>query len=196
MKSDTQWIQESLSGDPEAFGALVQKYQNRLYQTLLPIAGSPENALDLVQEALVRSYTQLHSFRQESSFFTWLYRIAIRLAYDFLEKNRRRGPTYHFQEPRNDGQRSELGIPEPIQRGEDPSETILRDDTVKAVRGAMDRLPPELRVVLVMREMDGQCYETIAEILELPLGTVRSRLHRARLQLKDELERVLMNDDE
>ena len=188
MKSDTEWIRETLDGDPSAFGELVRKYQDRLFRTLLPIVGGTDDSLDLVQEVFVRAYTRLSQFRLESSFFTWLYRIAVRLASDFHRSPGRRERSYETNDlPADPGFNSHV---------EEPFVAMLRDEQCAAVRQAIDRLPHEQRIVIVMREMDGHCYETIAEILDLPVGTVRSRLHRARLRLCDELRCVFHHDDE
>ena len=185
MKSDSQWIQETLAGDSAAFGELIRKYENRLYQTMLQITGDSSNALDVVQEAFTRAYLKLSSFRAESSFYTWLYRIAVRVALDMRRRNPER------LEPMGSDEEWELVAP-----ASDPQTPLLQKERDEIVQRAITRLPTEQRVVLVMREMEGLCYETIAEMLDLPVGTVRSRLHRARLQLRELLIPILEFDDE
>ncbi|MDD3468782.1 MAG: sigma-70 family RNA polymerase sigma factor [Thermoguttaceae bacterium] len=185
MKSDSQWIQETLAGNSAAFGELIRKYEGRLYQTALHITGDSSNALDAVQEAFICAYLKLSAFRAESSFYTWLYRIAVRAALDL-----RRRRTEQL-EPMGSDEEWELIAPT-----SNPQMPLLQKERDELVQRAISRLPTEQRVVLVMREMDGLCYETIAEMLELPVGTVRSRLHRARLQLRELLIPILELEDE
>jgi len=181
--SDASLIRRALEGDSSAFGELVEKYQNRLFNTLLPLTTSREEAEDLTQDAFVQAFTKLHTFQQQSAFYTWLYRIAFNLALG--RKRRRRRNEISVEQARE-----VTGI-EPIDGGDAPAERMERTERVNQVRGALDALSEEHRSILVLREMEGCCYETIAEILDLPVGTVRSRLHRARLQLRDQLQEVL-----
>ncbi len=186
MNDDAQLIDETLAGHPAAFGQLVEKYQNRLYNTVVHVAGNAEDARDVVQDTFVQAFVKLDTFRRSSAFYTWLYRIAFNVA---ATHRRRKRPTLSVEHAR------EAGGLEPIDHEEGPAETAERNERRRQVWQAIDRLGDEHRTVLVLREIDGCCYETIAEILELPVGTVRSRLHRARLQLREELKEVLMIDE-
>ena len=186
MNDDTQLIDETLAGQSAAFGCLVRKYQDRLYNTVAHVVGNAEDARDIVQDAFVKAFVKLDTFQRSSAFYTWLYRIAFNLA---ATHRRRRRPIVSVEHVR------EISGSEPMETGEGPSEKMQRKERCRQVRHAMDQLTEEHRVVLVLREIDGCCYETIAEILELPVGTVRSRLHRARLQLRDQLEEVLLVDE-
>ena len=183
MRDDAQLIDEALRGDAESFGELVRKYQDRLFNTVLHVAGRREEAEDVVQEAFVQAFLKLDSFHRESAFYTWLYRIAFNIA--ISRRRRRKGETSIDQ------QRETAGV-EPLDDAEAPEERILREERAEQLSGALKRLSDEHRAILVLREMEGCCYETIAEILDLPVGTVRSRLHRARLQLRDELKGVVL----
>ncbi len=183
MSDDTQLIDQALKGQTEAFGQLVLKYQDRLFNTVFHVVGHAEDARDVVQEALVQAFLKLESFRHDSAFYTWLYRIAFNVA---ITHRRRRRPmtsmgreTNHIDPPTDDLT---------------PAEALERKERCRQVRQAIARLEEEHRAVLVLREIDGCCYETIAEILDLPIGTVRSRLHRARLQLKGDLKEVLAKE--
>jgi len=186
VSDDAQLIHETLAGQSAAFGELVRKYQDRLYHTLVHMVGSPEDALDIAQEAFVQAYLKLETFKRESAFYTWLYRIAFNMA---ASHRRRRKPTLSVEQTR------ESSGAEPIDPELGPQERAQRDERCRQVQQAIAGLNEEHRAVLVLREIDGCCYETIAEILDVPLGTVRSRLHRARLQLRDELKGVLLMDE-
>ena len=181
MNDDAQWIEQTLQGQSAAFGHLVQKYQDRLYNTLVHVVGNAEDAKDAVQEAFVQAFLKLDTFQGASAFYTWLYRIAFNVA---ATHRRRRHAMRSAEEGRSkDGQGATLG--------EGPSQRMEREECRRQVRQAIAELDEEFRTVVVLREIDGCCYETIAEILDLPIGTVRSRLHRARLQLRDRLKEVI-----
>ncbi len=182
MSDDAQLIDETLAGDRAAFGQLVRKYQGRLFNTLLHVVGSREEAEDVSQEAFVQAFVKLDTFGGRSAFYTWLYRIAFNLS---VSRRRRKRAEVSIDEHR------ERTGNEPQDTGQGPTDQLLRDEQVEQVRTAIETLGSEYRAILVLREMEGCCYETIAEILELPLGTVRSRLHRARLQLRDQLQDIL-----
>ncbi len=186
VSDDDQLIDQALRGQSEAFGQLVLKYQDRLFNTVFHVVGHAEDARDIVQEALVQAFLKLDSFRRESAFYTWLYRIALNLA---ASHQRRRRPAASL-----DGLR-ETGNMEPADDEDDPAESLERQERCRQVRRAIAQLADEYRSVLVLREIDGCRYETIAEVLDLPLNTVRSRLHRARLQLKEVLKEVLATRD-
>jgi RNA polymerase sigma-70 factor (ECF subfamily) len=183
LVNDASLIALAVEGSTVAFGQLVEKYQNRLFNTLLPMAASREEAEDLTQDAFVQAFTKLHTFQQQSAFYTWLYRIAFNLTLG--RKRRRRRVEISVEQVR------EITGLEPVDAGDAPGERLERNERVAQVREALEAISEEHRAILVLREMEGCCYETIAEILELPVGTVRSRLHRARIQLRDQLEAVL-----
>jgi RNA polymerase sigma-70 factor (ECF subfamily) len=178
---DGQMIRDACQGDAAAFGALVRKYQARLCTSLTHICGSLDDAEDVAQEAFVQAYVKLRTFAGGSAFYTWLYRIAVNAA--ISRKRRRREQTSV------ESKREELGL-EPIDDGEQADERLLREERAVQVQHAMSLLSDEHRTILVLREIDDCDYDEIAQILELPVGTVRSRLHRARLQLKEQLDRV------
>jgi RNA polymerase sigma-70 factor (ECF subfamily) len=182
LKTDAQLIDATLAGDSAAYGQLVTRYQDRLYNTLLHVVGSPDDALDLVQEAFVQAFLKLESFRGNAAFYTWLYRIALNQAISFKRRSRPMASVEHNRETRGD---------EPADPSGEPDERLLQHERVEQVHAALATLSEEHRAVLVLREIDGCCYETIAEMLDMPVGTVRSRLHRARMQLREQLKQVL-----
>ena len=173
-------------GKSAAFGQLVLKYQDRLYNTIVHVTQSREDARDVVQDAFVHAFVKLDTLKQPSAFYTWLYRIAFNVA---ISHHRRKRPMLSVEQAR------EATGTEPMDRGEGPPEECDRRQQCRQVREAIARLGEEFRSVLVLREIDGCCYETIATILDIPIGTVRSRLHRARLQLRDQLKEVLTGDE-
>jgi RNA polymerase sigma-70 factor (ECF subfamily) len=185
VKLDAQLIEEALAGDAESFGLLVRKYQDRLFNTVLHVAGCREEAEDVVQEAFVQAFLKLATFQQNSAFYTWLYRVAFNIA---ISRRRRRRAESSIEQ-----HREAAGI-EPLDDGESPDDRLLRDERAALVGTALKQLSEEHRSILVLREMEGCCYETISEILDLPVGTVRSRLHRARLQLREQLKGVMAEE--
>ena len=186
MRDDAQLIDDTLAGHSGAFGQLVTKYQDRLYNAVVHVTGSAEDARDVVQDAFVQAFVKLSTFRGRSAFYTWLYRIARNLAVSHKRKKRR--PTTSIELHR------EITGDEPVDEGEAPSAGLEQQDRVAQVQVALAALSEEHRTVLVLREMEEFSYESIAEILELPVGTVRSRLHRARMQLRDELRKVMQEE--
>jgi RNA polymerase sigma-70 factor, ECF subfamily len=182
VSDDAQLIAETLKGQSTAFGMLVQKYQDRLFNTVVHLSGNVEDARDVVQEAFVQAFIKLDSFRGHSAFYTWLYRIAFNISAGHRRKYRPVGSI--------DRNREQLGL-DPVDNINGPVEQLEQQERCRQVRHALKKLSDEHRKVLVLREIEGCDYETIAEILDMPLGTVRSRLHRARLQLKEELKEVI-----
>lgn len=186
MNDDAQLIEQTLQGRSTAFGQLVQKYQDRLYNTMVHVVGGSEDALDVVQEAFVQAFVKLQSFQQSSAFYTWLYRIAFNVAASHRRRRKMAVSVEHCRDVAGE---------EPVDQGMGPSERMEIEERCQQIQDAIATLSEEHRSVLVLREIDGCCYETIAEVLELPIGTVRSRLHRARLQLRDQLKEVLAIDE-
>lgn len=182
MVNDAQVIDEVRKGDQAAYGQLVTKYQNRLFAALVRITGCAEEAEDVAQEAFVQALLKLDTFQQSAAFYTWLYRIAFNLS---ATRARRKRPRASLDVLR------EAGGPEPVDRDGAPEKPLLAEERVNLVHAALDQLAEDYRQVVVLRELEGCDYEQIAEILEIPLGTVRSRLFRAREQLRELLAPVL-----
>lgn len=178
-QTDAALVEAARGGDRDAFGDLVSRYQDRLFNTMVRIAGDRDDAADAVQDAFVQAYVKLDAFRGESQFFTWLYRIAMNVA---LTRRRRRRPAQSLDAAK------EAAGDEPIDDAQSPDDRLQADERAEQVHSALAELGDQHRKILVLREMEGCSYEAIAEILELPVGTVRSRLFRARLQLRDRLK--------
>jgi len=180
--ADSQLIGRTLSGEPAAFGELVLRYQDRLYGSLARVLGSAEDARDAAQEAFVQAFVKLETFRGSSAFYTWLYRIAHNTA---MSHARRKRPTRSL-----DMERADRGS-EPIDGQPAPDARLEMSERAVQVQRVLAELSIEYREVIVLREIDGCSYEEIAEILNVPVGTVRSRLFRARLELRDRLAPIL-----
>jgi RNA polymerase sigma-70 factor (ECF subfamily) len=173
-------IAASRRGDPEAYGGLVRRYQERLYHALFRFLQNAEDAADVVQEAFLSAYLALVDFKGGAKFYTWLYRIAMNHAIDL---RRRQGAA------RRSGAR-EVEMESPPDPGLGPDRLAMQRDTASLLHRALGRLSQEHRLVLVLKDIEGMSYEEMAEVLEVPIGTVRSRLHRARLELKEVLEQM------
>lgn len=180
---DHQLIAACLDGDSAAFGELVRRYQDRLYATVYRLVENAEDAQDVAQEAFINAYTSLDSFKGDSLFFTWLYRIAVNTA--ISHRRKRRIPV------RVDLGRSDADmLLEPADPSDlaKPGHALEQAEQEQAVHRALARLSPEHRAVLVLKDLEGQKYEDMAELLGVPIGTIRSRIHRARLELRELLE--------
>lgn len=178
-------VQAALVGDKDSFGMLVERYQDRLFNTLVRILGSRDDARDIVQDAFVQAFVKLETFRGASRFYTWLYRIAMNMA---LSHRRRRRSVVSVEDVKD-----RVGD-EPVDHSPSPDGRMISRERIQLVQSALAKLADQHRQILVLREMEGCSYETIAEILELPIGTVRSRLFRARIVLKDELKNLLPDE--
>ena len=176
---DNRLITDCREGNTAAFGELVSRYQDRLFNTVVRLVDNAEDARDVVQEAFLHAYQSLHSFKGDSLFFTWLYRIAVNTAISMKRKQR------HVLRIAPTGEGS--GAIDPLDPSESnrPGHAIEMAEEERQVHDALAKLSPEHRAVLVMKDMDGMKYEDMAEILGVPVGTIRSRLHRARLEMRD-----------
>ena len=176
-------IERTLSGDSAAFGLLIGPYQDRLFAATTYLVGNEEDARDVVQEACLKAFVKLRSFRGTSAFYTWLYRIAMNTA---LSWKRKRRETVSV-----DAVREDSGS-EPESADPTPSDSVEIRERQETVRRAISQLDEDARTIVVLREIDGMDYRAIAETLEIEIGTVRSRLFRARMRLrellKDQLE--------
>jgi RNA polymerase sigma-70 factor (ECF subfamily) len=179
---DQRLIAASLRGNASAFGELVRRHQDRLYHTVYRLVDNPEDALDVIQEAFLSAYQSLDSFKGDSLFFTWLYRIAVNTA---ISMKRKRRVVYSIDAARNGDAQIDPADPSELNR---PGHALEQAEQSRRVHEALSKLSPEHRAVLVMKDMEGQKYEDMADVLDVPIGTIRSRLHRARLELRAILE--------
>ena len=184
--SDDELVRRCQDGQAGAFEELLDRYQDRIFNLVYRLSGHYQDAQDMTQDVFVKALEHIADFRQQAQFYTWLFRIAVNVAIS----RRRRGQRVRFvplDPPASasaDGDGQGGGVRLADERAEDPPEAVERDETNRRVAGAIGQLDEEFRGVLVLKDIEGFDYERIGEILELPLGTVKSRLHRARLELK------------
>ena len=182
---DRQLIQECLAGRTEAFGQLVERYQDRLYGTLYRALGSADDARDVAQDAFVLAFQKLDTFRGSSAFYSWLFRIAMNAAASHRRKSGARPASV-------DAARERTGAEPPDTHPESrPAHALERSERQILVQQALEELSEEFRTVLILKELEGFRYEEIASLVGCPVGTVRSRIHRARFELRRKLERLL-----
>ena len=175
---DRRLIADCLGGRRDAFGELVSRYQARLYNAAVRLVNSPEDAADVVQDAFLSAYQALHTFKGDAEFFTWLYRIAFNTA---ISLKRKRRPSVSL-----DAHTRETGLdPDDPSEYVKPSTALERTEDEQRLQYAIAKLSAEHRDVLLLKDIEGFKYEEIAEVLGVPIGTIRSRLHRARLELRD-----------
>ena len=175
---ETVLIECIVSGQSSKFEVLVETYQTRIYSTLLGMLGNRQDAEDVAQETFLTAFRKLDQFERRSSFYTWLHRIAFNLAIDLQRRKKRTKSTFASGDP--------VGLIEPSSQPVDsPESIVMTNETVNQVQLAMSRLDAERRNIIVLRDMQGMDYADIASILDIPVGTVRSRLHRARMELRD-----------
>lgn len=183
MSDDPDLVTRAAAGDDAAFGALVRRHTPRMYRVALRITGSPGEAEDVVQDSWLAAWRSLGSFRQESAVSTWLYRVVTNSALALL---RRRRPTISLDCPEAAG-RSTLDSALLAGAVPGPEGRVVRAEEVDAVLRAIGRLELSQRVPLVLRELEGLSYDEVAEVLDVNVGALRSRLHRARVALLAEL---------
>lgn len=186
--SDLTLVESCRGGDLNAFDILVERHQNRIFNVCYWMLGNRDEAADASQDAFVRAYRSLANFRGDSAFGTWLHRIAVNASIDATQRRKRAPVLYSDLTPNGEDERED---PEPdasTQPPRDPSLLALREEKRAAVRQALASLPEHYRVVLVLFDIEGYSYEDIGHTLELPLGTVKSRISRARQSLRERLE--------
>jgi len=178
-------------GDKSAFDFLVIKYQHRIIQLVNRYVKDPSEAQDVAQEAFIKAYRALGNFRGDSAFYTWLYRIAINTAKNYLVSRSRRNSDYQV-----DIQDAEVFENAPQLQGmETPERLLLNQEIIDTIQEAIDKLPEDMRTAIMLREFEGMSYEEIAEAMECPVGTVRSRIFRAREAIDNKLNPLLEHGD-
>jgi RNA polymerase sigma-70 factor (ECF subfamily) len=176
-EADLALVERVQSGDREAFGLLVSKYQRKLLRLVMRLVRDPAEAEDVAQEAFIKAYRALPNFRGESAFYTWLYRIGVNTAKNWLVAHGRRMPTMS-EIAGDDNEGIEEGIL--LRDDETPDRVLMSRQIGATVNAAMDALPEDLRTAISLREIEGLSYEEIAQVMDCPIGTVRSRIFRAR----------------
>lgn len=188
---DQQLVERAQHGDKHAFGLLVAKYQRKLGRLLSRFIRNPSEVEDVVQEAFIKAYRALPSFRGESAFYTWLYRIGINAAKNYLMSEGRRPPTTtEFDSEEAEG----FEDAEQLRNINTPENELMSKQVAETVNKAMDSLPEELKTAITLREIEGLSYEEIATMMNCPIGTVRSRIFRARETIAEKLRPMLGTD--
>ncbi|MCC8122178.1 MAG: sigma-70 family RNA polymerase sigma factor [Oscillospiraceae bacterium] len=174
-------ILRAKAGDQDAFALLVEQYQRRIYALTLRMTGNAEDAADLTQEAFVKAWRHLAQFQAESDFYTWLYRLASNTCIDFLRREKRHKQHVVTMSARYGEGEQMFDLPDWRYA---PEEVAAQNERQRAIFTGLQALPPDARQILYLREFEGLRYAQIAELLRLPMGTVRSRIARARLALR------------
>ena len=184
---DLELVRRVQRGDKGAFDLLVRKYQNKIVSLVERYVRDPSEAQDVAQEAFIKAYRALPNFRGESAFYTWLYRIAINTAKNFLVAQDRRPPESDVDA----AQAEQFNGVLQLQEQGTPERMLLTGEIGRTIVEAMEELPDDLRTAITMRELEGMSYEEIAEAMACPVGTVRSRIFRAREAIDKRLQPLL-----
>ena len=189
---DQALVERVQNGDKHAFDLLVRKYQHKLISVISRYVNDWSECQDVAQEAFVRAYRAIGSFRGDAQFYTWIYRIAINTAKNWLVSQGRRPPT------------EDVAVEDAVQfdgatrlhESATPERELMREEIERTVFATVEALPEELKIAITLREVDGLSYEEIAEAMNCPIGTVRSRIFRAREAIDEQLRPLLSEEDE
>lgn len=185
--TDQQLVDRVLSGNKSAFNLLVLRYQHRVAALVARFVHDPHEVEDVCQEAFIKAYRALPLFRGESAFYTWLYRIAVNTAKNYLVSRNRRPPANDVEV--DEAELSEVGSV--LREIESPEASLTTEKLKQAINAAIDGLPEDLRTAFTLREFSGLSYEDITEVMDCPVGTVRSRIFRAREAIDKKIRELL-----
>lgn len=183
---DQALVERAQAGDKKAFELLVSKYQRRLSRLVARFVKDPDEVADVVQETLIKAYRSLGNFRGESAFYSWIYRIAVNTAKNYLNQN-----SLNYAIPATDKDGEEVDLTEKIADWHTPEAEMINREIMDTINQAIEQLPEELRQAIVLREIDGLSYDEIAQVMNSPAGTVRSRISRARDAIAEQLRPLL-----
>ena len=184
---DAELVQRVQAGDTGAFDVLVQKYQHKVVNLVGRFVSDHAECQDIAQDAFIKAFRAINSFRGDSQFYTWLYRIAANTAKNYLAARARKSPGYTIDVDDAEHFEGESGLKEYA----NPENLLLTDEIKTAIFSAIERLPEDLKSAITLREIDGLSYEEIAQVMDCPIGTVRSRIFRARDVIDKELRPLL-----
>jgi len=182
-RNDAELVRRSQSGDQEAFRELYERYHRQVLAVSVAMTGGSDDAMDVVQETFVRAHKNLGSFLGESSFYTWLYRIAVNVGIDFRRRQKRRSEIVQSEPIEDDASDPERTV--------DPSTEAARRQLGTRILAVIDELTPEHKAAIILREIEGLSYEDISKVMQCSKGTVMSRLHYARKKLQAKLRDLL-----
>jgi len=185
--ADQLLVERVQNGDKKAYDLLVLKYQHKIIKLVMRYVHDPSEAQDVAQEAFVKAYRALPNFRGDSAFYTWLYRISINTAKNYIVAMNRRPLDYNLdlQDP------EQYEVHAKLKDEDSPEGLLLRDELKQTIENALASLPDDLRTAILLREVDGMSYEEIAQAMECPVGTVRSRIFRAREAIDHDMQPLL-----
>lgn len=186
---DAQLVERVKNGDQKAFELLVSKYQRKVLRLLSRLIRDPAEMEDVAQEAFIKAYRALPQFRGESAFYTWLYRIAVNTAKNYLATQGRRPSTVSEFQSGEDGEFFDVG--DVVEDINTPDAVLQSREIAETVNAAIEALPEDLRTAITLREIEGLSYEEIAQAMDCPIGTVRSRIFRAREAIADRIRPLL-----
>lgn len=189
---DQSLVLKVQSGDKSAYDLLVLKYQHKIAKLVSRFIYNHAEVEDVTQEVFIKAYRALANFRGDSAFYTWLYRIAVNTAKNYLVTMSRRPPSTDLEA--GDAENMELGAS--LRENATPESNMLAQEIGDTVKQAVEQLPEDLKVAIVLREIEGLSYEEIADVMACPIGTVRSRIFRAREAIDSELKPLISNTDE
>jgi RNA polymerase sigma-70 factor (ECF subfamily) len=184
---DAELVKRVQAGDKAAFDILVQKYQHKVVNLINRFVSDQTECYDIAQDAFIKAYRAIGNFRGDSQFYTWLYRIAANTAKNHLASRARKSPAYSIDVDDAEHYEGESGLKEYTT----PENLLLTDEIEKTVYRAIEELPEDLKSAITLREIEGLSYEEIAEVMDCPIGTVRSRIFRARDAIDKELRPLL-----
>ena len=184
---DKLLVERVQKGDKRAFDLLIQKYQHRIVSLVSRYVSDPSEAQDVAQEAFIKAYRAIKRFRGDSAFYTWLYRIAINTAKNWIVAKNRRPPNSDIDA----SDAEQYAISSRLRETSTPERELLREEIENTVFDTIAKLPEDLRTAIMLREMDGMSYEEIAITMECPIGTVRSRIFRAREAIDEKLKPLI-----
>jgi len=187
MSVDQELVQRVQAGDKNAFDVLIMKYQQRIINVITGFVHDPVEAQDVAQEAFIKAYRAIPNFRGDSAFYTWLYRIAINTSKNHLTARARRPPTSDVDAA---DATNVYDAPE-LKEFETPESNLVSDELEQAIHQAIDELQEDTATAIKLREFEGMSYEEISEAMECPIGTVRSRIFRAREAIEQRIQTVM-----
>ena len=187
---DELLVERVQKGDKRAFDLLINKYQHRIVSLVARYVSDPAEAMDVAQEAFIKAYRAIDRFRGDSAFYTWLYRIAINTAKNWLVARKRRPPSSDIDA----ADAEQYDVESRLTEQGTPEHELLRDEIKQTVFDTIAALPEDLRTAIMLREMEGMSYEDIATTMECPIGTVRSRIFRAREAIDEKLRPLMTGD--
>ena len=195
-KGDHDLVQRVQAGDKAAFRALFDKYHRRAFAVAMGVVKNEDDALDAVQEAFVKVHKNIHKFQGSSNFYTWLYRIVMNVSIDHIRKTtRRKSQDFDERALHEESEVAGDGALVPSVTNANPGKAALRRELGGAIQAALDTLPEHHRAVIVLREIEGMSYEEMAVTLEVPKGTIMSRLFHARKKMQEALSPYLSGEE-